>query len=101
MKISLRLATMTAAIISFAAVTTTAPIAQILPGGNQVALYDVVYYSDASRTVEVGRNYGVCYGGWGTPVWAGSSQYTSGQQTSFYSQEHVGWCTANGETIYH
>lgn len=86
--------------MALATMSATAPAAQIIPpGGSQVPLYDIVYYSDASKTVEVGRNLGVCYGGWGSPIWAGSSEFTSGQQTSFYSQQHVGWCTADG-TIY-
>jgi len=94
MKLSLRLAALTAATVAL--VGAGAPAALADPN---VPLYDVVYYSDASRTVEVGRNYGVCYGGWNTPIWAGSSQYTTGEQTAYYSSEHVGWCTADG-TVY-
>jgi|OM-RGC.v1.030368654 hypothetical protein len=95
MKPSLRLSVIAAVTLGVASLTSTASSAQII-GGNRVALYDVVYYSDASKTTEVGRNYGVCYGGWGTPIWAGSSEFTSGQQTAFHSQEHVGWCTPEG-----
>lgn len=98
MKILLRLAAISAGSVALAAISATAPAAQPIPIG-QVPLYDIVYYSDASMTVEVGRNVGRCYGGWGHPIWAGSSEFTSGQQTSFHSQEHVGWCTADG-TIY-
>ena len=95
MKSSLRLSLIAAGSVAIAALTATAPSAQIV-GPGRVALYDVVYYSDASKTVEVGRNQGVCYGGMGSPIWAGGSQYTDGQQTAYYSQEHVGWCTADG-----
>lgn len=96
MKNSLHLSLVAAGSVAIAALTATAPSAQISGPGDRVALYDIVYYSDASKTEEVGRNQGVCYGGWGSPIWAGSSQYTYGQQTAFYGQEHVGWCTANG-----
>lgn len=65
-------------------------------GGGSVPLYDVVYYSDASYSTEVGRNTGVCYGGWGTPVWAGASEFTYGETTPYYLNERVGRCTANG-----
>ncbi|NBW08215.1 MAG: hypothetical protein EBR82_09330 [Caulobacteraceae bacterium] len=100
MKKSLRLAVLAAGSIAIAGIgaAATAAFAAPPPPGD-VALYDVVYYSDASKTVEVGRNYGVCYGGWNTPIWAGSSQYTTGEQTAYYSNEHVGWCTADG-TVY-
>jgi len=99
MKISLRLATVIAGSIALASV---GGVAAALPGPTPIGavpLYDIVYYSNATKTVEVGRNVGVCYGGWGNPQWAGSSEFTSGQQTSFYSSEHVGWCTADG-TVY-
>lgn len=71
------------------------------PGGPgaPVYLYDIVYYSDASKMVEVGRNSGVCYGGWGSPIWAGQSQYTYGQTTSHYENVRVGRCTADGPIL--
>lgn len=65
-------------------------------GGGSVPLYDVVYYSDASYSTEVGRNYGVCYGGSGTPIWAGASEFTYGETTPYYINERVGRCTAHG-----
>lgn len=92
MKISKRLVV---AAVACLGLTATAAIAQT----SMIILYDTVYYSDATHTVEVGRNYGVCYGGMGNPIWAGSSQYTDGQTTSFYANVRVGRCTANGPEL--
>lgn len=52
MKISKRLVIAAAACLGL---TATAAIAQT----SMIILYDTVYYSDATHTVEVGRNYGV------------------------------------------
>ena len=78
------------------ATTTTA--AQV-PPFSEVVLYDIVYYSDASKTLEVGRNFGVCYGGGWLPVWAGQSEFTSGETTAHYSYERVGRCDPMGYPI--
>lgn len=96
MKLSKRLATLAATAIAF---TATAAFAGPGGPGAPVILYDTVYYSDASKTVEVGRNYGVCYGGWGSPIWAGSSQFTDGQTTAYYANVRVGRCTADGPIL--
>lgn len=99
MNISMRLAVIAAGAVAAASLAATAPSAQTFPGG-QVRLYDTVYYSDATKTVEVGRNYGVCYGGWGQPIWAGGSEYTDGQTTAYSSNQQVGWCTADGPVYF-
>ena len=99
MNISMRLAVIAAGAVAAASLAATAPSAQTSPGG-QVRLYDIVYYSDSTKTVEVGRNLGVCYGGWGQPIWAGSSEYTGGQTTPYASNEHVGWCTDDGPVYF-
>lgn len=96
MKFTKRLATLAAAATAFAA---TAAFAGPGGPGAPVILYDIVYYSDASQTVEVGRNYGVCYGGWGSPIWAGQSQFTDGQQTAYFEYVRVGRCTADGPIL--
>lgn len=67
MKPSLSLSVIATVTLGVAALTSTASSTQIM-GGNRVALHDVVYYSDVSKTTEVGPNYGVCSGGWGTPI---------------------------------
>ncbi|MNR33754.1 hypothetical protein D3C85_1514540 [compost metagenome] len=96
MNISKRLA-----VVAFAATAFMTTTAFAGPGGPgaPVILYDTVYYSDATHTVEVGRNYGVCYGGWGTPIWAGASQFTDGQTTAHYENVRVGRCTADGPIL--
>ena len=77
----------------------SAAVAQV-PPFTPVILYDYIYYSDASKTVEVGYHQGVCYGGHYTPVWAGVAEFPVGTVTPYYDMVVVGRCTAGGGTIY-
>lgn len=36
---------------------------------------------------------------WGSPIWAGSSQFTDGQTTAYYANVRVGRCTADGPIL--
>lgn len=76
----------------------TSATAEVPPLGD-VILYDVVYYSDATKSVEVGRNFGVCYGGGWLPVWAGQSALTFGEVTGHYEYQRVGRCDPMGYPI--
>lgn len=96
MDISKRVATLAVAALAF---TATAAFAGPGGPGAPVILYDIVYYSDATQMEEVGRNFGVCYGGWSSPIWAGQSQYTTGQTTAYYEYVRVGRCTADGPIL--
>ena len=84
---------------SIVLVSATVATAQSSRLGDAV-LNDIVYYSDASKTVEVGRNQGVCYGGNGSPVWAGQSQFTAGETTPYFVIQRVGRCLPDGSTQY-
>lgn len=57
-------------------------------------LYSYIYYSDATRTVQVGSWQGVCYNGW-----AGVTQFPDGQVTQYEERVRIGTCT-DGGTIY-
>lgn len=96
MNVSRKLLTLVAAAT---ALTASAAFAGPVGPGSPVYLYDIVYYSDASKLIEVGRNSGVCYGGHGSPIWAGQSQFTFGETTAHYENVRVGRCTANGTIL--
>jgi len=57
-------------------------------------LYDYIYFSDATKTVQVGYQVGVCYNGY-----AGVAEHAVGTVTSHYVLVRTGTCTSNG-TIY-
>lgn len=97
MTISKRFAAV-AAVAGLAMAGATATFAAPPQIGGTVLLYDTVYYSDATYLVEVGRNYGVCYGGINEPAWAGASEFTDGQTTRFYRQVVSGTCSGGGGT---
>jgi uncharacterized membrane protein len=54
-------------------------------------LYDYIYYSDATKTVQVGYHVGVCYNGY-----AGVAEFATGTMTSHYELIRTGTCTSNG-----
>lgn len=57
-------------------------------------LYDYIYYSDATKTVQVGYQVGVCYNGY-----AGVAEFATGTVTSHYELIRTGTCSSKG-TIY-
>ncbi len=58
-------------------------------------LYDYIYYSDATKTVQVGSWTGVCYNGW-----AGVTEFPDGTVTAHFDKVRTGTCLDNGGTIY-
>ena len=58
-------------------------------------LYDYIYYSDATKTVQVGSWTGVCYNGW-----AGVAEFPDGTVTAYFDKIRTGTCLDNGGTIY-
>jgi hypothetical protein len=58
-------------------------------------LYDYAYFRDATKTVQVGYQVGVCYSGF-----AGVNPDMEGVITPHFERVHTGTCTDNG-AIYH
>ncbi|QTC87167.1 hypothetical protein [Brevundimonas pondensis] len=83
----------TLAIIALATATTLSATAPAMALSEP--LYDYIYYSDATKTVQVGSWTGVCYNGW-----AGVTEFPDGTVTAHFDKVRTGTCLGNGGTIY-